>query len=194
MKARSKPDLLSERSSPAESPSSGDIAQKTRKRKQVKLACTNCRRNHTACDRHVTAWCRVRICLLFASTRPCKRCVAANEPHLCTDAPKRSKAKRFGANRPNSSYGSDGAGSSGDEESDSESHSHSHSHSQQLAPPAPRRRQNLPPYTASRSSLIMAGRLADPEAAFNDETDYLSSLYLMELSRRAAIEAAATCV
>lgn len=135
--------------------------------------------------------------------------MGANESHLCTDAPKRTKAKRFGATRPNSSYGSDGAGSSDEEHehSESESHSHSHTHTQTTVPaaaviitpaaavaapniPAPKRRATsaLPPYTAPRSSLIMAGRLADPEAAFNDETDYLSSLYLMELSRRAAIE------
>lgn len=51
-----------------------------RKRKQVKQACTNCRKAHSACGKQ----------------RPCPRCVARKEEHKCIDLPR--KRKRVNAN------------------------------------------------------------------------------------------------
>lgn len=181
----------------SESPSVSDLSSKTRKRKQVKLACTNCRKNHTACDKYEINF--LTRLIATNSTRPCKRCVAADETHLCSDAPKRSKNKRFPPTR--SSIGSGSAsveGSSDEDHSDTESHSHVATN-----PASFRRRLSSSPSTSSaagslpsstRSSFSSAaGYIVDPETAFRDETDYLSSLYLLELSRRAAIEVSECC-
>eukprot|EP01085_Mycamoeba_gemmipara_P004499 Mycagemm_TRINITY_DN8080_c0_g1::TRINITY_DN8080_c0_g1_i1::g.4499::m.4499 type:complete len:209 gc:universal TRINITY_DN8080_c0_g1_i1:76-702(+) len=167
-----------------DSPSISDMSAKTRKRKQVRLACTNCRKNHTACD----------------NARPCKRCVAADETHLCSDAPKRSKNKRcFPPSRASQTSGSASVEGSSDEEhehSDAESAYHS------IIPANFRRRLSSPTTSSAFGSLPSSTRtsfsstvcfIADPEAAFRDETDYLSSLYLLELSRRAAIEVSEGC-
>lgn len=134
--------------------------------------------------------------------------MSANETHLCTDAPKRNKVKR----PPSAPRGtlsasvssfrdSDGAGSSEEDHSDDEhshAHVHDHSHSHSHSVPAPAaasipmpssRRRLSPPLPRSNISAF----LADPDVAFHDETDYLSSLYLVELARRAALEVSEAC-
>lgn len=126
-----------------------------------------------------------RQCLTSYSSRPCKRCVAVNEQHLCTDAPKRTKTKRPSNSRnlsstQSSSCVSDGEGSSDEDRSDSSTHAHTHTH-------APSRRRVSPP-SATRSNP--SAFLADPDVALNDDTDYLPSLYLVEFARRAALELA----
>jgi len=47
-----------------------------RKRKQVSIACTSCRKSKTGCD----------------EARPCSRCVARNRGDKCVDAPKKKVA------------------------------------------------------------------------------------------------------
>jgi len=50
----------------------------TKKRKQVKKACANCRRSHSACD----------------VERPCRRCIETNQADNCFDIPRKNKAKK----------------------------------------------------------------------------------------------------
>ena len=91
-------------------------------------------------------------------------------------------------------YGSDGAGSSEaeDERSAEESHSHPHSTARPFAyqmQSAPAGRINSAVfYYSAPAPYVQTVELADPEAAFQDETDYISSLYLFEFARRASIE------
>mmetsp|Transcript_23399 Transcript_23399/g.39986 ORF Transcript_23399/g.39986 Transcript_23399/m.39986 type:complete len:203 (+) Transcript_23399:49-657(+) len=47
----------------------------TPKRKQVRLACTSCRKSKTGCDEQ----------------RPCRRCVARGKADTCSDAPKKRR-------------------------------------------------------------------------------------------------------
>lgn len=58
-------------------------ANKT-KRKQVGIACSNCRRSKTACDEF----------------RPCTRCVSRGMGDACVDAPKKRRAKKNKGEKP----------------------------------------------------------------------------------------------
>jgi len=49
-----------------------------KKRKQVKKACVNCRKSHSACD----------------VERPCRRCIETNQADNCFDIPRKNKAKK----------------------------------------------------------------------------------------------------